>query len=180
MAVSASISAQSFKPDVVSFSYFGETITHPGFRLGVDYSLKEYEKIKRSGKISYRSFLFTPSTGMFYHKGYQTSAFVLAEFSYKRMNENGRFFSVGIAPGYLRTFIPNSYAIKADGVIEKITTGNNYFLGDISLTFGKDLSINKDIPIAYYVKPQFLKAIPSASNATNYFALELGVQYKLE
>ena len=79
----------------------------------------------------------------------------------------------------MRTFIPNVYDLNANGEIESIDAGYNYFLTNYSITFGKDLSVKKMIPISIYIKPQLMYALPNATNVISYFALELGASYKL-
>ena len=48
-----------------------------------------------------------------------------------------------------------------------------------AISIGKDLSISKNIPINIFVKPELLNALPNYSKSVWYFALELGVCFKL-
>ncbi len=83
------------------------------------------------------------------------------------------------AVGYMRTVIPNVYDMSSNGEIEKIHSGYNYCITNYSVAFGKDLSIQKKIPMSIFVKPQFLYAFPNSSKGVGYFVLELGVSYKV-
>lgn len=180
---SSMFQAQNLRPQSIYVSYFGETVTHPGLKFGVSYQFKRWDKtkIRRSGneKVIQKSIDFSPSIGLFYHKDYQTGLFVLPELSYSRKNIKGNFQSLAIGAGYMRTFIPNVYDLNSNGAIEKIHVGYNYFITNYSITFGKDLSIKKKIPLCIYIKPQLIYATPNYSKGIKYFAMELGVNYKL-
>lgn len=182
LAISVSASAQILKPAAISVAYFGETITHPGIKLGFTYHLKNWEKQrlkKGSEKVLLKSIDLTPTLGLFYHKDYQTGFFALSELSYSRQKTRGSFISLGLGAGYLRTFVPNTYQFDAHGEIEKIPSGYNYFLTNYFAVFGKDCSVKKANTIAVYFKPQFMYATPSSAKGVWYFALEIGVRYKL-
>lgn len=178
------IDAQNLRPQSIYASYFGETVTHPGLRVGLNYQLKDWSKTKlmKSGteKVIQNNMDLSPSIGFFYHKDYQTGLFILPELVYSRKNVKGNYITYGFGAGYMRTFIPNVYDLNSNGEIEKIHTGYNYCITDFSVAFGKDLSVQKNIPMNIYIKPQFLYAFPNYSKGIWYFILELGVSYKLD
>jgi hypothetical protein len=172
------------KPDVISISYYGEMITHPGFKISADFDIKEWDKTKAtkkdSSKTINKNLILSPTMGLFYHKRYQTGLFFIPEIKYKRQNPKGRFYEVGIGSGYFRTFIPNTYEVNSNGAVNKTNASYNYFASNFFISFGKDLSIKKNLPIAYFIKPQFMYAVPNFPNGTGYFALELGLCYSLK
>ena len=172
--------AQSLKPKSISFSYFGETITHPGFKFGLNYQIKGWNSIKDDGQEIKKNIQLSANIGFFYHKNYQTGLFILPILSYKRQKENGNFRAIGIGTGYLRSIIPNVYELKMDGNYDKINAKNNYFLTNYNISFGKNLSIKHKIPIEYFVKPQLLVASPNTPNGVKYFVLEIGVNFNLK
>jgi len=175
--------AQSLRPESIFVSYFGETITHPGLKIGVDFQLKSWDKTKikknKDKKIIQKGIDLIQGIGFFYHKDYQTGIFILPELSYSKKNAKGNFLMAGIGAGYMRTFIPNVYDLNSNGEIERMHAGYNYFLTNYSITFGKDLSKKKMIPLSIFIKPQLMYVLPNATNGVSYFALELGVSYKL-
>ena len=182
LTTTSMLQAQNLRPQSIYASYFGETVTHPGLKVGVSYQFKSWDKtkIKKSGKekLIQKNIDFSPSIGFYYHKDYQTGLFVLPELSYSRKNKKGNYQALAIGAGYMRTFIPNVYDLKSNGGIEKIHVGYNYFITNYSITFGKDLSIKKKLPLSIYIKPQLIYAIPNYSKGIKYFALELGVNYR--
>lgn len=177
--------SQKDKLSSISYSYFGEMITHPGFKLGVNYQLKHWEKdqgTKKTGETQpiSKSILIGPTIGFFYHKRYQTGLFIMPEVKYKRQNQQGRFYELGVGLGYLRTFIPNTYEVNENGEVRATSAGHHYFATSYFVSFGKDLSVTKNIPVAYFIKPQFLYAVPNFPKGTGYFAFEIGMNYKLK
>jgi hypothetical protein len=177
------LKAQIEKPNSISASYFGESLTHPGLKIGVSYHLKSWDKAKKGEsfppKIINKSFDLGPYIGFYYHKDYQTGIFILPEFSYTKKNTKGNFLTFGLGAGYMRTIIPNVYEINSNNEIEKTSEGNNYFLTNYFILFGKDLSIKHKIPLDIFLKPQIMYAMPNYPKGITYFAIELGVGYKL-
>ena len=166
-----------------NFSYYGEMITHTGMKISADFNIREWDKIKSSkhdsSKTINKSLLISPALGFFYHRRNQTGLFFIPEVKYKRQNPKGGFYEVGIGIGYLRTFIPNTYEVNRSGEVNKTVAGHNYFATNYFISFGKDLNIKKNLPIAYFLKPQFMYAVPNFPNGIGYFVLELGIKYTL-
>ena len=158
-------------------------MTHPGLKVGVNYQLKSWEKTKinkrGNEKVIQREIDLCPSLGLFYHKDYQTGLFVLPELSYSKKNLKGNYMTFAIGTGYMRTLIPNVYDVNASGEIMRKHMGYNYLITDFSVSFGKDLSLKKKIPLSIYFKPQLIYAIPNYSKSIKYFALEIGLNYRL-
>lgn len=181
--VHMSCKAQQKGLESISFSYFGEMITHPGFKIGLDYNLKEWNKIKASKKKSsgkiLKMIMISPNIGSFYHRRYQTGVFFIPELKYKRQNPKRIFFEFGIGTGYLRTFIPNTYKVMSNGEVSKVIAGHNYFSTNYFLSFGRNLNIKNKIPISYFFKPQFMYTIPNFPRGVGYFILEFGLNFKL-
>lgn len=166
----------------ISISYFGEMITHPGVKVGFNYPLKVWtrHKAKKSEKKNEdvyvsKSFTLSGSVGSGYHKRYQSTYFALLEPKHKIANRKGFFMEVGLGVGYMRTFTPSVYFENAD--IKKKYFFNDYFISSVSLAAGKNY---RDFPIGWFVKPQFIYAIPNFPSGVGYFALELGASYRLK
>lgn len=175
---------KKFKPNSISVSYYGEIITHPGLRIGANYNLRQWEKVKTSRKgvikTKHKVIEITPSVGFYYHRRYQTGIFILPEIEYFRIKQNGKFFSIGLGLGYMRTFIPNTYEVLSNGEVNKINAGHDYFIRNYYVIFGKDLSVKKGIPLQYFIKPQLMTASPNFPKKVAYFILEIGIKYKLK
>ncbi|MFB6319645.1 hypothetical protein [Saccharicrinis sp. FJH54] len=176
--------AQFKNIESVSISYYGEMITHPGIKVSPDFNFKEWVKTRHtkndSSKTINKSLQVSPTFGFFYHKRYQTGLFFIPEAKFKRQNHKGGFYELGLGLGYLRTFIPNTYEVNGSGDVSKTIVGHNYFTSNYFVSFGKDLSLRKNIPFEYFIKPQFLYTVPNFPNGTGYFAIELGIRYSLK
>lgn len=178
----AILRAQVIKPNSFRLAYYGETITHPGFKGGVTYSLSSWEKskTKKNGTtLKQKEFQLNPSVGFFYHRNYQTALFFIPELAYFRKKENGNHLAVGIGAGYMRTFLPRVYELDSNGEIQSTSAGYNYFVSNFSACFGRDLSFNSSLPMSIYIKPQFSRASPNAGGAVWYFGLEGGITFSL-
>ena len=179
LVIKGALGAQS----TISLGYFGETITHPGLKVGLCFPLHQWERHKmlRNGqeKLLDKRIDLSPQLGFYYHQNYQTGLFVLPELSYKRQNARGNYTALGLGAGYMHTRVPKVYNFDANGEIERIGAGYHYFVSNYFVTFGKDLSIKTEIPLSIYTKPQLMYALPNARNGIWYFALELGLSVKL-
>lgn len=167
----------------VTVSYFGEMMSHPGLKVGIDYSLKTWDKEKAKkgvSKILTKSYQFSPSVGFYYHRRYQTGSFLNAELSRKRQNAKGGFFSYGLNLGYLGTLVPNNFVMDDTGIVERKLGVHYYVWSGLSLMFGKDFSIQHETPFGWFVKPQFMYALPNFPTGVGYFILETGITYKLK
>ena len=175
--------AQEKSSPRLSIAYFGETITHPGLKIGINFPFHTWEKSKTKNngteKHLYKSFDVQPSLGFYFHQDYQTGLFVLPQLAYTRKNAKGAYTSFGLGAGYMRTFIPRVYALENDE-IEKVGGGYNYLLSNYFITLGKDLSVKGKLPLELFCQPQAMYALPNTKPAIWYFALELGVKLKLQ
>ncbi len=168
----------------IQVSYLGEMITHPGVKVGVDYNLRSWSKVKAEGKKRERtlskSVVLSPTLGSFYHKRYQTGFFIVPELKYYRENQKGVFYDVGVGLGYLRTVIPNVYEVTSSGELNKVNVGYNYFSSLWFFTLGKSVKKENSKSFSLFVKPQLMYAVPNFYYGTGYFFLELGVNFKIK
>lgn len=167
----------------LSISYFGEGVTHPGLKIGLNFPFHSWEKTKTKGsgveKHLYKSFALQPSLGFYFHQDYQTGLFVLPQLAYTRKNAKGSYASFGLGVGYLRTFIPRVYALE-NNEVKKVPGGYNYLLSNCFMTLGKDLSTTSKVPLELFIQPQVVHAAPNTNPELWYFALELGIKLKLK
>lgn len=183
LVCATSSQAQLNNPKAFEFSYFGETITHPGVKFGVVYLINESHSshFKRNGvtKQIIHNINLIPSLGYYHHKNYQNGFFVLPELEYSRKSSNNYYFSCYFGIGYLYTIIPDVYELSNMGYIDKVYTDNNYLLANVGITYGRDFQKEFNAPISLYTKPQILLAAPNTAGGILYFGLELGVKYNI-
>jgi hypothetical protein len=165
---------QNLRPESLSIAYWGEMISHPGLKAEANYSLKSWEKEKQKKNI-----VLSPSLGVFYHKRYQTGVLPAVGLSYQSVRGAKKTFSGGLDLGYLRTFVPNTYQITEEGLMEGIVAGHNYLATNVYVSLGRNIIQDGMKPSTIYVKPQFMLALPNFPNAVGYFMLEIGLKYQL-
>ena len=168
----SSIPVKSQVFDSFSASVFLEGLTHPGLKFSVHSKLSSWDREKKKGTLQ-KDLLISPSVGFYFHHRYQTGIFLLPELSIRQTNQSGYSFSYGIGAGYMRTIIPNTYESDSDGSVEKVNAGHNYFLTNYFIRFDRQFSTNGETQ--WFVKPQFIYAMPNFPKGVGYFALELGI-----
>lgn len=167
----------------ITVGYFGEMLTHPGIKVGLDYTLKTKEILrvrKGESKAFTRSYHLQPSLGVFYHRRYQTGVFASMEFGKTRQNSKGKFFGYGLHLGYLTTAVPNTYVLNEGGTMERKFSGHHYLWPGLSCTIGKDFSKAETTSFAWYLKPQFRYAVPNFPTGVGYFIVETGIRYPIK
>ena len=167
--------AQFQAPVTLSISYFGEMITHPGLKIGVNFRLKQWQHDQNSEAL-----YLSLSLGSFFHRRYQTGVFLYPEINYGKQFSSGATISGGLGFGYLRTFIPNTFEINMDDrTVTKTRAGHHYFLPGISVMGGKEINDQNRFPSHVFVKPNFYYAFPNFPKGVGYFSLELGSSLNL-
>lgn len=175
---------QTSRVERFSISYLGEMATHPGVKVGFDYCLRDWSKVKGAGKPREREIskeiLVSPALGYYFHRRYQSGLFFMPELIYSRMNPKGLYYDFGLGVGYLRTMTYHSYKVDEEGNMDKSIASFGHLSSSVSVAIGKDLSVKRTIPIALFVKPQFMYAVPNFNNGTTYFLFQIGVKYKFK
>ncbi|MDC6366836.1 MULTISPECIES: hypothetical protein [Flavobacteriaceae] len=166
------------KQTAISIGYLGEMVTHPGIKIGLSYTLLDWNKTKKE-KTIVKSISLNPSIGTYYHRRYQTGVFILPELAINKVNEKGNGLSYGVGAGYLRTFIPNAFSVNDNNVVKKENVGYNYFLGSTFISFEKNLKFSTRKPLKLYIKPQFMYALPNFPKGVGYLMMEVGLKYTI-
>jgi len=173
----AGLYSQKLVPNFVSLSYYGESVLHPGIKVGAGYTLVEWEitQIKnRQHKFQvYKRIEGWVSTGFYYHNGYQSGQFLIPEIQYQRQKLGKTFAGLGLGLGIIRTSIVNVFQINTSHTIEKarIAAWNAAIV--LSSEFEKKLP---KYPVAIYIKPQLMVSIP---DFTKYLTIEVGCIYMI-
>jgi hypothetical protein len=171
--------AQGLKPNEFRMSYFGETITHPGVRVKLDYHLKEWDKVNRRDKTIHKKISVGPGLAFFYHKRYQTGVLTNFEIKLSRSKSKSFFFSYGLGVGYLATFATNTYEVDETGEVKKTIGDNHYFAPNLFCEFGGTILSRDTHDIGYLISPNISIAMPNFPSAVGYAFLELGLTYRI-
>ena len=162
-------------------AYYGETMLHYGVKAGVDFALLEKSKVKKNESTIRKAFRFNPGVAFYRHPQNHTGLIVSPEFTYQRMGKRGGLFEAGFSPSYFRYFLSGTtYRVASSGEFQKVTlAGGNAFLPTLSVGVGKDLSVKRNLPFAWYSRLNLSVQYPYNASYLPRFALEVGIRKKL-
>ncbi|MGB0862726.1 MAG: hypothetical protein ACPGXZ_07390 [Saprospiraceae bacterium] len=185
------LEAQNDAPISFSLSYFGESVIHPGLKIGIEKPFYTKEKVKKrwlakrqerlGAKVSKSQLIWGANVGFYNHPNNNTGLFLNGELSWKKTKmRKGSMFGAGLGIGYLHQFHNiDTYRLN-NGQLEKVSAaGQAMMTSSFSLLYGRDLSVRHNSPFSWYVKPSFMIQFPYHHSTGINAALELGVKYKL-
>jgi hypothetical protein len=169
-----------------SFSYFGETITHPGVSFAYNKSLKNWRKVKvkKNGKEKLRAFNLSWSNKMaFYYHGRNHNGNILATGAALSMTRKKNWvFQFGLfSGGNLRYFNEDVFELDENKQVEKIKNASNLtFIYGIRTSISKGLQFKETIsPYSIFLGSNIFWSTPFGTNSIFQNAIELGVKYRL-
>ena len=114
----------------IKFDYFGELVLHPGFSLGIDYTLTNKKWV---------TFHWDTDFGGFWHKWNNTSLFIKSSVG-TRFPVWTMFVDLNLGAGYMHSFAAGTiYKRSEDGGVEKVTNwGHPHFMPTFSILLGYD------------------------------------------
>lgn len=177
--------AQVLLPQKVNISYFGQTITHPGLKAGLEYTLKSKNFIrnKRNGTQVPKKYelILTSNLGFFYQKRFNTSFLLNAEIGYRRVRNKGFKIELLLGAGTLRTFVNgDTYKVYNDGSVERIRYAGQWgFAPSLSLGVGKDFGFVGNSSMGFHIKPVMYVQMPYNLTVLPHFILEAGIIVRL-
>lgn len=167
----------------VTIAYFSDYFTHPGIKVGVEYPLKRKFKVtvRRDSTLKIKEKqLFWSVNGIIYrHKGYNTGFIINGEIGKRKIRNRGFYTDFFVGWGYIRTFLPGkTYKANDDGTFSRsYLAGQNGIIPSIGFSLGKNYTLNKKIPIAWFVKQSFTFQQPYNSSIAFRWCFETGVTY---
>lgn len=183
--VSVNLFSQETRPISINMSYFGETITHPGLKLGIEYPVKliTTKKTKKSGKEieKHKSLFVATNLAFYYQKRYNTGVLLNAEFGYRKHSKKGFKIEYLVGFGGIRTFLNSeTFEVTENGLVEPIKFAGQFgLLPSIAIGFGKSFGQNTSKKWAYHIKPSFYFQIAKSQAVIPHFILETGIVYQL-
>lgn len=157
----------------VSASYFGEMLTHPGLRLGLNIPVNVW------GENKHNHLDVGPSVGMFHHRRYQTGYFFINDFTYRKTTKKNNCLAAGVGIGFMNTQVPNAYLSLPDGSVHIPDASHWYMLVDLFVCFNKSISLKDDKSVDMFFKPQLILAYPNFPVSLGYLVMEIGVRHKI-
>ncbi|MBN2263896.1 MAG: hypothetical protein JW735_13330 [Prolixibacteraceae bacterium] len=168
------------KSPTFKISYFGEMITHPGLKFGVEHQLFLKESRKKQKEIKHQ-IISCLNIGGYTHFKFNTNLFLNTEIGYRHTCSGGFIYETMIGIGYLRTFINGkTYTVTNNGSISEIfLAGSNSFMPSFSLGFGADVKNKNNCIKAWYIKPVLFLQMPYNSSILPHLAIETGINFQL-
>lgn len=169
----------------INLSYFGESMTHPGYRFGAEYQLsgKVSTRTKRNGITINRKYelLLKGNLGNYYHFRNHTGLLLDADVGFRYIRKKGFKYEASLGVGYLHTFLQgDAYAVTDYSEVEKVPlAGQSNFSCLISWGIGRDYSFKYGKPWAWHIRNVLFMQYPFGSRCLWHSALELGVTYYL-
>ena len=155
----------------INFSYFGETVTRPGFVIG-------YEK------AFHRLFYVTVSLGTYVHQRNHTGLFLSAALNWRHAFSSGYSPQFGIGLGYLHTWEHGgpTYTVGDDGNVSiRPRTGRPHFMPSVKLgLFGWDFRQRTSIPMRINTDIIMFGQYPFNNFILPRVALRVGATYFFE
>ncbi|MBN1116158.1 MAG: hypothetical protein JXA77_03070 [Bacteroidales bacterium] len=174
------------KRTAVCLSYFGQALTHPGYKVGFEYEFWSIDKVhtKKNGNVIDRkhSFFLSENISNYYHSRNHVGLLLNSEIGYRYIREKGFMYEAALGLGYFHTFINgDTYSVNDNNEVSRIPlAGQSNFSSLYSFGIGKDYSFKMGKPWAWHAK--FIKFIqfPFGSQYISYSAVEFGLIYYLK
>ncbi|MCU0353182.1 MAG: hypothetical protein MUD08_05495 [Cytophagales bacterium] len=173
-ATLSTASAQSLR-----VGYYGETVTHYGLRTAYEQTvLSGLNENKGSSHILYAAV----GLAVYRHPHNHIGLILSPELGYRRTGRRGGLFEVSVAPAYFRYFLDGqTYRVNKSGDFERVRwAGGNAFLPTVSVGIGRDLSVRRNIPLAWYTRLNLMQQRPYNTSRLTRFSLEAGALIPLK
>jgi hypothetical protein len=168
------------------FSYFGENLFQPGYKLGAEYELwaKNKTRTKRNGnKIDKKyELLLTGNISNYVHFRNHIGLLLNSEIGYRYIRKKGFMYETSLGVGYLHTFLQgDTYKVTDDNEVKRVKfAGQSNFSWSFSFGIGKDYSFKQGKPWAWHIKYVRFMQYPFGSGYIYHSAIELGVIHYLK
>lgn len=160
-------------------AYFGETLTHYGARVGMEYSLSHSEQEKSRGVVQH-DLLFSINLTVYRHPNNHIGVIVSPELGWRHTGRNGGIVQAAVSTGLFRSFYEaETYKPTENDSFDKVPLGGQWgFLPDVSLGIGKDFSVKGNAPIILFTNVHYSHQYPYNNSFLIRPALEAGIIFK--
>lgn len=168
------IQAQSLR-----VGYYGETVTHYGIKVAAEWTIKRYLKESNHAR---KEFLAGPALVVYRHPQNHIGLVFFPELTYRRTSRRGGIFELGLAPASAYYFLEGAtYTPDESGGLRRVRwAGQNAFLPTVFVGVGKDLSVRRQVPLAWFTRLNVMQQRPYNTSALIRFSLEAGITFPLK
>lgn len=185
------IDTTSIKNLNTDFSLYYHTGVKPGLNFSIEYPLsrKVLEKQKRSifslfgmsntkkrYKIIRKQNIIQGNISSYWHPKNHTGMLLNIQFVRRRISQRGGNIEVGTGLGILRTFLPETYEFKEDGINKVFLPGRTFITRNYSLSYGKPIFFLTQRPFVFFVRPSVYILYPYNHMFNISYAVEWGIR----
>ncbi len=170
------------KPLPWSISYYGNLVTHPGFKIGMDWHLLriDKEKTRRSKTKNISKFLLvTPSVAYYFHPKSHTGLLVAADLQWRKYGNRGFYTAASLGLGYYTKFNSGeTLEVSSDGsVTSKSVSSRGYFTPSIGGELGQRIRWGDNQRLDLFSRLNAHLLLGYNSGWVSELSWELGVRY---
>lgn len=165
--------SRTYRKIGVKANYFGEFVLHPGFTVGIDYSLHQ----KKWFNLHWDS-----EMGMYFHKWNNNSFFTQTSIGTRFISSFGAFTDLNVGMGYMLSS-PNGdvYTVNSNNELSsKGRSFTSHLKPTFSILFGWDGTRKKNIPLLIHTGIEAYWQSHFNQSMLPHAAYRLGVVYKLK
>lgn len=158
----------------LNLGYFGETVTHTGINLGIEYYPHQTDR---------HQMILAGNIGGYVHPRNNTSLFIRAQWGQRLHFKSGLFLDQFVGLGYLHQFVHGGdlYEVKPNGAVVKTPdSGQPLVMPSISLGTGYTFSKNEGTGISLFLRPELFWKAPFNGYYLTHLALNAGVIINLK
>lgn len=157
----------------LSASYFGETLTHTGANVGIEYYPYPCQKFQP---------ILAANVGGYVHIRNNTSLFLRGQWGQRITFAKGIFVEEFLGIGYLHQFTHGgkNYEVLPNGAVNKIpNNGKPMIMPSISLGTGYDFSQKINHALLIFIRPELFWKAPFNGYYLTHFALNAGFIFNI-
>lgn len=162
-----------------SFSYYGETLTHPG--LAIDFSNNLFASSKHDIKKVRHLLQGGIGFSFYVHRRSHLGITIIPQLGYQFLLKKGFILRSHFGAGYLKQLnIGKTYEVQDDNTITaKKLAGRNKFSISLSMGFGQNLLARKTIPFGWHLDLGIFTESPTNTGWLPHLFVKTGVDYYL-
>ena len=163
----------------ISVGYWGHYISNPGYKIGTQFNLAKWDKVKERKKktiIKHKSFFIKPEFGLYNKPLHHTGLLLNTDFGIEKSKNDRKWYSAkSIGIGYFRQInAGTTYELEGDDIIEKRFGSRGYFLPSLSYEFGQHFK-----SISWYNKLSLASKIKYNTGLSAEGFYEIGIKFNL-
>jgi hypothetical protein len=162
-------------------SYYGNFLTHPGIKMGLDWNLFMIEKTKekrRRPKTIRKVLLVTPAISYYTHNASHNGLLASTDLAWRRYSKNLFYREISVGVGYFKRYnAGDTWDVMEDGAVTNVgASSRGYFSPSVSLSLGKRFNKQDPSPISVFTKLNSNLLVDYNASMSVELSVELGLR----